>query len=280
MTTNKIVGERAVLFVLIGWATNYDGSEPVHGSHSYLQEHPQDNSEASAFSERKDGFFYCGAGRGAISENVLDVVFVARNETTSKYQVVGFYEEAEVLPESDDEWKTVKSKSVWLYPPQKRPEIDWPAGQATRRWARRVNGNGKQHDALYKLFINLGKPDGTSRNIDTDPELSAFEGTKKERFILHRTRESKLRSAKIRSALEKGSGRLCCQVPRCGFDFYDKYGEIGHKFAIVHHLSPLGLAHEDGVNTTLDELAIVCANCHAMIHRGGECRELSTLIPE
>ena len=223
---------------------------------------------------------YCGAGRGAISENVLDVVFVARNETTSKYQVVGFYEEAEVLPESDDEWKTVKSKSVWLYPPQKRPEIDWPAGQATRRWARRVNGNGKQHDALYKLFINLGKPDGTSRNIDTDPELSAFEGTKKERFILHRTRESKLRSAKIRSALEKGSGRLCCQVPRCGFDFYDKYGEIGHKFAIVHHLSPLGLAHEDGVNTTLDELAIVCANCHAMIHRGGECRELSTLIPE
>ena len=62
MTTNKIVGERAVLFVLIGWATNYDGSEPVHGSHSYLQEHPQDNSEASAFSERKDGFFVDIAG--------------------------------------------------------------------------------------------------------------------------------------------------------------------------------------------------------------------------
>ena len=30
----------------------------------------------------------------------------------------------------------------------------------------------------------------------------------------------------------------------------------------------------------MKDLAIVCSNCHSMIHRFGDCRALAALIPE
>jgi 5-methylcytosine-specific restriction enzyme A len=54
----------------------------------------------------------------------------------------------------------------------------------------------------------------------------------------------------------------------CGFDFQQKYGDIGTGFIEVHHLIPL---HKTGkeyrVNPERD-LRPVCPNCHAMLHRG------------
>jgi 5-methylcytosine-specific restriction protein A len=41
----------------------------------------------------------------------------------------------------------------------------------------------------------------------------------------------------------------------------------------VHHLRPLAAADARQRNT-LHDLAIVCANCHEMIHRDGACRAL------
>ncbi len=108
-------------------------------------------------------------------------------------------------------------------------------------------------------------------------ELVALEGKPTLAMRLHRSREERLRKAKIREAMETGNGRLCCEVPGCAFDFLEVYGEVGHGFAHVHHLK--GLA--DGthpVRTKLSDLAVVCANCHAMIHRGGECRPLDGLL--
>ncbi|MGY4467320.1 putative HNH restriction endonuclease [Bradyrhizobium sp. LB9.1b] len=68
-------------------------------------------------------------------------------------------------------------------------------------------------------------------------------------------------------------------MPRCGFDFKEKYGELGKEFAHVHHLKPLSEAPSNGRDVLLKDLAIVCANCHAMIHRGGQCRPLADIIP-
>lgn len=81
------------------------------------------------------------------------------------------------------------------------------------------------------------------------------------------TKKEKILAAKI-----ENNGRLVCEVPRCCFDFREKYGEIGEDFAHVHHDVPLAVADDMGRKTTLKELKIVCANCHAMIHRGGQCR--------
>jgi 5-methylcytosine-specific restriction protein A len=80
----------------------------------------------------------------------------------------------------------------------------------------------------------------------------------------HRTRERdpKLRDAKIAQALATGGG-LACEV--CGFDFAATYGERGAGYIESHHVVPL---HVTGSRTVrLDDLALICSNCHRMIHR-------------
>ncbi len=112
-----------------------------------------------------------------------------------------------------------------------------------------------------------------------DPELTGLEGETRTRLVKHRSRERHLRNAKIESAITGSrDGRLRCEVPRCDFDFEETYGELGQGYAHVHHLRPLS-ASDSVIETRLDDLAVVCANCHAMIHQGGQCRPLDGLIP-
>jgi 5-methylcytosine-specific restriction protein A len=110
-----------------------------------------------------------------------------------------------------------------------------------------------------------------------DLEISWFEGSARPKFVLHRRREGKMRRQKIAEALAK-NGRLFCEVPKCGFDFEQRYGALGKGYAQVHHLIPLNKAPKEGRKVLLSDLAIVCANCHAMIHAHGECRSLASLI--
>ena len=110
-----------------------------------------------------------------------------------------------------------------------------------------------------------------------DIELSWFEGTWKRAFIFHRRRESKAPREKIREVL-KLTGKLVCEVPKCGFDFEARFGKLGRGYAQVHHLDPLSKSPKEGKITKPSDLAIVCANCHVMIHIGGECRPLKGLF--
>ncbi len=120
---------------------------------------------------------------------------------------------------------------------------------------------------------------GELGGIDDKSKTLGFEGKKRALFVIHRRREARLRKAKIEEALKWHNGRLPCEVPGCGFDFVDRYGEVGRGFAHVHHKKPLNLAPDEGRNVSLEELAVVCPNCHVMIHIGGECRAIETLIP-
>jgi 5-methylcytosine-specific restriction protein A len=111
-----------------------------------------------------------------------------------------------------------------------------------------------------------------------DEEIAGFEGALRVALVRHRRREQKLRDAKIAQTLKERAGRLRCEVPGCGFDFLEVYGEIGRNYVQVHHLKQLSEL-ESPTKTTLKDLVMVCANCHVMIHRGGECRSMKELIP-
>jgi hypothetical protein len=94
----------------------------------------------------------------------------------------------------------------------------------------------------------------------------------------HRRLASHLQIERNRSLVEekkrevlKTTGGLACEV--CSFDFR-VYGELGEEFCEVHHLRPLSKNSAE-VRTGLSDLAVVCANCHRMIHRGGRSRSLS-----
>ncbi|ABQ32863.1 HNH endonuclease [Bradyrhizobium sp. BTAi1] len=128
-----------------------------------------------------------------------------------------------------------------------------------------------------RLLVRGAKPGGSPVE-SADREMAWFEGSRKQKFVYHRQREGRARREKIRDTLAKSGGRLVCEVENCGFDFKERYGPLGEGYAQVHHLAPLSNSPIGGRTVKLRDLAIVCANCHAMIHIGGECRPLKGLI--
>jgi 5-methylcytosine-specific restriction protein A len=57
---------------------------------------------------------------------------------------------------------------------------------------------------------------------------------------------------------------LACEA--CGFDFAAHYGDRGRGFIECHHTMPIATLAE-GHKTHINHLALVCANCHRIIHR-------------
>lgn len=89
------------------------------------------------------------------------------------------------------------------------------------------------------------------------------EGRVLTRLHLFRERNRVLVERKRERTLAK-TGRLACEV--CDFDFARVYGELGEGFTECHHVVPLSEL-PDIRRTRLADLAIVCANCHRMLHR-------------
>lgn len=71
------------------------------------------------------------------------------------------------------------------------------------------------------------------------------------------------------AAAAKAHHGTACMV--CGFDFGHAYGELGAGYIEAHHLDPLSerdpAEWTAEVTTSVEQVAVVCANCHRMIHR-------------
>jgi len=52
----------------------------------------------------------------------------------------------------------------------------------------------------------------------------------------------------------------------CGYNFEEKYGEIGKGFIHVHHIKPLSEIGEEYEIDPIKDLCPICPNCHAMLH--------------
>lgn len=128
-------------------------------------------------------------------------------------------------------------------------------------------------DVINALDALLPLSTPTSANEDSATDWSAEEGAKKLRQHFARERDQQLITQKKETVLKEHK-RLACEI--CGFDFQAVYGEIGKGFCEVHHLKPLGKRNSP-TTTALSELAIVCANCHRMIHRRGDCLDIEIL---
>lgn len=98
---------------------------------------------------------------------------------------------------------------------------------------------------------------------ESDGDYSVKEG--KVIYKLHKLRERDRRlNSKKKAQYLKKHGKLDCEV--CKFDFYKTYGDLGKGFIEAHHRVPL--SEIDGEKTTrLEDLALVCSNCHRMLHR-------------
>ncbi|MFI6417713.1 HNH endonuclease [Streptomyces sp. NPDC050842] len=98
--------------------------------------------------------------------------------------------------------------------------------------------------------------------VDEDGESSSREGRLLVRLALHRERDRGLRNRKIQQ-VRKLNQPIRCEA--CTFDFGATYGPLGADYIEVHHVLPL---HVSGPSETrLEDLALLCANCHRMCHR-------------
>lgn len=90
-----------------------------------------------------------------------------------------------------------------------------------------------------------------------------WEGNLVERKHLARERDSKL-IKDARDRFKKQHGSLFCEA--CKFKFEETYGILGEGFIECHHTVPVAKM-PPGYQTKIEEIAMVCSNCHRMLHK-------------
>lgn len=141
-------------------------------------------------------------------------------------------------------------------------------GSTIPKWKRNVRAVLQYRKGIGEVVWNGNKQyrlksEAPTGEIVCNDAMSANEGRVLLRLHRSRERSRRLVSRKKRIVLAQ-DGRLACEV--CEFDFAEVYGPLGEGFAECHHTLPL--SHPTGARRTqLDDLAVVCANCHRMLHR-------------
>lgn len=108
---------------------------------------------------------------------------------------------------------------------------------------------------------------------DLDRYLACKEGNPRLVSHLKMERNPRLVKEKKKQVL-KETGKLRCEV--CNFDFKETYGVIGEGFCEVHHLKQLSKANGE-IKTELKDLAVVCSNCHRIIHKQNPVMKIEQL---
>lgn len=128
---------------------------------------------------------------------------------------------------------------------------------------------------VFSSLYSLAVTDVSDEDYGHEGEFP--EGRELERK--HRSRERNQAAIKAaKDAFRKKHGKLFCQV--CGFDFLEKYGEVGRDFIEGHHTVPISKL-EGEIKTKVSDIALVCSNCHRMLHRRRpwlEMKELERLV--
>lgn len=121
--------------------------------------------------------------------------------------------------------------------------------------------------------------------LEPSVETTAFEGFNTQGLsraeVVQETRRYKLHRRIERNAAGAAKAKAyhgtTCQA--CGFNFEAHYGPLGRDYIEAHHLRPLSHL-EEGVAVNYEiaaDFAVLCANCHRMIHRLPNVGDLAAL---
>ncbi|WP_452231770.1 HNH endonuclease [Lacinutrix sp. MEBiC02595] len=106
-----------------------------------------------------------------------------------------------------------------------------------------------------------------SLNDDSLEDAESEEG--KWNYAMHRFRE------RDRSLVRKKKASVASPVCECcSFDYSNTYPNLGSGFIECHHRIPINQGERI---TKLEDLALVCANCHRMLHRKNNKNEYYTV---
>ena len=136
-------------------------------------------------------------------------------------------------------------------------------GKADRDVWNRFSSNREELSAVVGNIRHASRASIPLEHGFVDGEEEADEGRLLTRLHRYRERDPKLVQKKKDQVLED-SGVLVCEV--CLFDFSESYGDRGEGYIECHHKTPVSELAPDE-KTKLSDLALLCANCHRMIHR-------------
>jgi len=139
-------------------------------------------------------------------------------------------------------------------------------------------------DSFSKFRLDLGADQTTVLKLEgerlrkilemehqTIEKIQAIEAKEGERYKSEATFRTRNRTL---IEMKKANSDYRCEV--CGMNFKEVYGDIGEKYIIAHHVNPIG-SRKNASKTTLDGIALVCANCHDMLHRTDPPMSISEL---
>lgn len=126
---------------------------------------------------------------------------------------------------------------------------------------------------LYTILNARGGIDTIEDAADEEEQGATTTVIERRRYRLHRKID---RNPKAAKAAKKVHGHIC---QGCSFSFATMYGPLGEGYIEAHHLTPLSELPED-VPVPQDpktDFAVLCANCHRMMHRKGAPKTLAEL---
>ncbi len=146
-----------------------------------------------------------------------------------------------------------------------------------------MKAGSKMDKMIFDEFLynqkKLSQIAAVIRKVSKDPKLSAqlinieddeqsVLGAVKEGLIiykLHKVRERNPKIVKLKKDQAYSEfGKLECEA--CKFEFQNFYGDIGKGYIECHHRIPLSV-FKVSTKTRIDDLSLVCSNCHRMLHR-------------
>ena len=126
---------------------------------------------------------------------------------------------------------------------------------------------GFEASIVRRAFARLetGRPDLQTRAFDES--IPVREGGSDVQRLEIYERSRRLRDYAIQQKIKEDN--LKCEA--CGFNFEEVYGDLGRGFIEVHHKVPIfchrGQSVESRITEAIKDVAMLCANCHRMIHR-------------
>ena len=238
------------------------------------------------------------SGIDADSLDEVTVVWVSHKGSIDKTYVIGWFEQATVgkwsqrpdaemiVREARKAGRKVRQKELRYFVtcktadarllPEGERAFPVPTGKGWMSWQnlRFYPDGGTKHEKfkgrLLDYIAATGRPAHDSQTAATVPYLGMAElldgpskPEGKQVLVTHTVRERDTGLAKrAKERFRRKYGRLFCEA--CEFDFHAKYGTVGKGFIEAHHVTPLtqGPRHNNP-----DDLMMLCANCHRMVHR-------------
>ena len=260
----KLLTESSVLKQFKGSIT-YQQGQPLSGFHQWADGQPTVGIVFLKHPSYDNGLFFLlirwKAGQSSRLSNEYYLVLFPLNRQGPYVEI----------------WETRKEDKgsislLWEYAPRKRDNKNLKRKQYFKTHFKStdvvLNIPGAASDVpdfIEECFIlvdNRLKADALNRKPPIDregfPEGKVYEKR-------HKIKERDPRVGIIAKERFKAlHGRLYCQV--CGFDFKNKYGSLGKDFIEAHHTTPVSQLSPGSI-TRVEDIVLVCANCHRMLHK-------------